>query len=91
MRSEELAKIYHVAIDKRAATHEIAVHLFGDMSALVKQRKIQTSTGLSAVLKEVNEKWNAVNRRIGGELVKDGFYYIAAEMHPELKPYLPKL
>jgi hypothetical protein len=91
MKADELAQIYINAVDKDSARHEIVISLFDDYEQLFQKRKPKTVDQYQSLLKEINDKWNAVDRRVNGELVKDGFYYVFAELQPEIKQFLPKL
>lgn len=60
---------------------------------IVEKRNAKKNEAAAAVLREQNEKWNAIGRlfkKVYGHspLAEDGFKNFWIQRHPELKPYL---
>ena len=66
---------------------------FKEAIALAEQRHVKTDSGSIAILKEFNDKWNAVGRlfekRYNGinPLREDGFKHAVLNLHPEWKEF----
>lgn len=88
---EKYKEPLHQAADKKARSN-IAAEIFIDMSAegsrLGKTRHIQREEALTAIIKEMNDKWNALVRLVEkefgvGVLVRDTFRKVWAEQLKE--------
>jgi hypothetical protein len=64
---------------------ELISELFGEVTAISKARNCQTVEAIIAVVKEINQKYNAIQKSIPC-LKPDAIKTIMVERMPELKP-----
>ena len=56
-----------------AIIQEVVYEFVDEIEYLSEQRHITTTSGLKSIIKELNQKWNAIARMSNGILKKDGF------------------
>ena len=63
--------------------------MMGELKDIIKARNISTDKGAISVVKELNQKWNAINRKLSiPVLSEDGFKKIMVNEIPSLKEHI---
>ena len=71
------------------AVKSILSEMLDEVKAVAKTRNVQLIRGLVPILKEQNQKWNAIANRFEGTLKRDGFIEIVkTTIYPEIANYL---
>ena len=69
----------------KAAATKLVIEFSDEASELLKTRGVKRNSALVAVLKEQNDKWNAVARAFPDVLARDGFKMLWLARLPYLK------
>ena len=63
--------------------------MMGELKDIMETRHISTDKGAFSVVKELNQKWNAINRKLSiPVLTEDGFKKIMINQIPGLEKYI---
>jgi len=62
---------------------DIAVEFDQETAALLKKRGVENNDGFLAVLREMDDKWQAFARRCGGNVNPEGYRIVMRQLHPE--------
>lgn len=86
MKAKDYTEIFQKADDKFEAARQICNEFIMETKSLVKNRKVQTPSGLNGVLREQRQKWIAVARQTGA--FKENGYELLMKQHiPEIARY----
>ena len=77
---------------QRKAIAELLIDLNKEVAEIRDRRGVKTDTLMVAILREMNDKWNAIcdqiEKRYGSEiLLHDGFKMYWIDKRPEIKPF----
>lgn len=91
MKAKDYVEKYcdKIAAGDNSAMRELFLDLSQDVISLCKSRNVRFAKGQISVIKEVNEKWNAIARKMKKEkgkdvLREDGFILLWRQRLPEL-------
>ncbi len=90
-KAKEYAKQYLQAEDKHKVLSDIILEFFDESQELIKIRNAKIDGAIVAIIKELNEKWNAFARRTNGEVKEDGFINLVKSKLPFMADYLENI
>lgn len=74
---------------RNEAVNGLISDMMGELTDIMKTRNVSTDKGAFSVIKELNQKWNAINRKLSiPVLSEDGFKKIMAHGIPGLEQHI---
>jgi len=89
MKAKELYALYLIDLEKSdaRATYNLLVTLSAEARTLKETRGVQTDLGFISILKEQNNKWNAICK-LDPTFKRDGYLRYWKARMPELEEFL---
>lgn len=96
MKAKEYAEKYEEKItgpEYKKATYDLFIEMSKEVETICIARHVKSNCAFAAVVKEMNDKWNAIGRLFWQKyrtdiLMKDGFIKFWDHEIPELKDYV---
>ena len=87
-KAKEYAEQYIQASDKMAILGEIVTEFFDESTELIKIRNAKSNESIVAIIRELNEKWNAFANRVNDHILENGFVELVKKRMPFMIEHL---